>query len=261
MGMLERIKKRQLEGFKEFVINLETTSGLTRSQIFTAGALEDPIFMGHVIKNLRTFDDFLKLDPADIEVVLTSQEQLINLFAKCVHGPGTLQISDLEPVIPRLVPKLKDELSYLQEVSSVEKDGARSHILKLTRKLQIEDKIHGFRWMLPPLDIFYPKILKDGAIKLEFESGMVAAEGQAFRGKRIGNWKHYYEGAKIMATGGYVDGFKSGMWTFYYMNGNKKSEGNYLDDLKHGPWTEWSRDNLLSKVYYKEGVKVESEFY
>jgi hypothetical protein len=255
MGILDRIKKRQIDGFKEFVINMETTGSQSRAQIFTAGVLEDPIFMSYVMKNIRTFDDFLQLDSDDIDMVLTSKEQIMGLLAKCVFGSDESEIMSLESVIPRHLSKLKDEMSYLKEVTPPEKEGAKFYIMKAVRKMQMEEKIHGFHWHLPPQDVYYPKLNKDGIAKLYFESGVLAAEGMFSKGKRMGLWRHNYDVGNILAEGDYMDGLKAGVWVFYYSNGNLKSQGRYKSDLKHGRWKEWDRSGAMTEVEYSEGVK------
>lgn len=256
MGMLGRIKKRQFDGFKEFVQNMEITGIQSRTQIFTAGVLEDPLYMGWVMKNIRTFDDFIKLPSEEIEAVLMGQEQMMSLFAKSLFDAKESTIMDLESSLPRLMSKFKDELSYLKEVTPQERDSARYYILKTARKLQSEEIIHGFHWNLPPQDVFFNKTFKDGVGQIFFESGILAAEGEFQKGRRIGYWKHNYDSGKLLAEGEYFDGLKSGTWVFYYGNGNIKAQGKYYNDLKHGLWKEWDRRGNLSEVEYKEGVKV-----
>jgi hypothetical protein len=255
MGILDRIKKRQTDGFKEFVINMETTGATSRSQIFTAGVLEDPIYMGYVMKNIRCFDDFLQLNSDDINAVLTEQEQLLGLFAKCVFGLDDTKIMALETVISRHFSKLKDELSYLKEVTPAEKEGAKFYLLKTVRKMQMEEKIYGFHWSLPPQDVYYPKINKDGLVRIYFESGVVAAEGMFSDGKRLGMWRHNYDNGSVLAEGDYFEGLKTGVWVFYYSNGNIKSQGKYKADLKHGLWKDWDRNEVMSQVEFNEGVR------
>lgn len=253
--MLDRIKRRQIDGFKEFVINMETTAGTSRAQIFTAGVLEDPIFMSYVMKNIRTFDDFLELDSGEIDSVVKSQDQILGLFAKCVFGSDESKIMALESSIPRHMSRLRDELSYLKEVSPSEREGARFYIMKVVRKLQQEEKIHGFHWRLPPQDVYYPKVMKDGLSKLLFENGALAAEGEYFKGKRLGFWKHFYDVGVLLAEGDYSDGLKVGVWVFYFSNGNLKAQGKYKSDLKHGVWKEWDRSGVMNETEYYEGVK------
>ena len=257
MVLLDRIKKRQIDGFKDFVINMETTGGQTRGQIFTAGVLEDPIFMSWVMKNIRTFEDFLQINSDDIEKVLTSQDQILPIFAKCVFSPEEEKVMKLESVIPRYMGKLKDELSYLKEVSDQEREGARFFIMKVARKLQKEEMIQGFSWSLPPQDLFYPKLMKDGVQKLFFENGTLAAEGEYLKGKRLGFWRHNYDTGTILAEGDYSDGLKNGVWVFYYSNGSIRSQGKYKSDLKHGKWKEWDRKGHVTENEYHEGVKKE----
>ncbi len=255
MGMLERIKKRQIEGFKEFVINLETSSGATRAQIFTAGVLEDPIYMDFVMKNVRTFEDFLNLSGDEIETVLESQDKLIGLFAKSLDGLAPDRIKEVESSITRLMSKLRDERSYLSEVTSQEREGARFYLLKIVRKLQMEEKIYGFSWNLPPQDLYYPKTYKDGLARIVFESGVLAAEGLYHKGKRLGTWVHNYDKGNLLAQGEYSEGLKSGQWSFYYPNGNLRSQGKYKADLKQGTWKEWDRSGALTEFEYDQGVK------
>jgi antitoxin component YwqK of YwqJK toxin-antitoxin module len=255
MGMLDRIKKRQINGFKDFVISMETSSGQKRGQIFMAGVLEDPIFMSYVMKNIKSFDDFLKLDSEEIDAVLSSQEQILTLFAKYLHGSPQEILTSFETTIPRLISRLKDELSYLSQVTTSEKEGAKFYIMKVTRQLQMEEKIHGFSWRLPPQDVYYQKQLKDGQSTISFENGVVAAEGLLIKGRRMGEWKHFYENGKLLAQGDYFDSLKAGEWSFYYSNGDLKSRGKYKADEKHGLWREYDRNGTLSEVEYVEGFR------
>lgn len=255
MGMLDRIKKRQIDGFKEFVISMETTASSSRGQIFTVGVLEDPIFMSHVMKNIKTFDDFLTLDGDEIEKVIFSQEQLMGIFAKCLfNGPET-DISSLESIVPKLISRLRDEISYISALTPAEKEGAKFYLMKVCRKLQQEERIRGFAWKLPPQDIYFTKTMKDGEMEVFFENGVLASKGNYTKGKRFGFWKHFYETGSLLAEGDYSDGLKTGNWVFYYSNNKVKSMGKYKDDLKHGLWKEFDRNGKEVEVEYAEGVK------
>lgn len=256
MSMLERIKKRRYDGFKEFVVNIETTSAANRQNIFLNGVLEDPIFMSEVMKNIRNLDDFLNLSSDEINSVFKSQDQLIKIFAKCVFAWPSEKLTSLERVIPKYVSNIREELSYLNEVSSVDRESSIGFLLKSVRNLQAKEMIVGFPWKLPPQDIFNHKIYIDGPVQITFDSGVLAAEGPIFRGKRVSAWKHYYDSGQLLAEGEYSDGLKSGIWTHYYSNGTKRSEGKYVGDLKHGLWKEWDRSGDLREINYVEGVKV-----
>jgi hypothetical protein len=255
MGMLERIKKRQLDGFKEFVQNIEITGRSGRIPIFTAGLIEDPVFMGWVSKNVRTFEDFLKMPSAEIEKVLKHQEQIMGLFAKCLFGGPSDVISILESAVPRIASLVKDEIFYLKEVTQQEKESARFYIVKTVRKLQLEDYIQGFQWKLPPVDVFYNKVHKDGPCKIFFETGVLAAEGVHYKGRRDGSWKHFYESGSPLANGNYAGGIKTSLWTYYYDNGEKRSEGWFIADQRSGLWKEWDFNGEINESRFVDGVK------
>ncbi len=255
MGMLERIKKKQFDGFKDFVQNLEITGMTTRAHIFTTGVLEDPNYMTWVMKNIRTFEDFMKLPGGEINAVLSSHEQLVGILAKCLHGQPPEAILELESAIPKYLSRLKDEISYLKEVTASEREGAKYFLVKTARKLQSDEQIIGFHWKLPPLEIFQAKVLKDGAHETFYESGTLAAFGEVYRGRKRGTWKHNYETGQMMAEGEYLEGLKTGDWIFYYSNGNIKSQGQYREDNKHGTWKDWDRNGESLESHFTEGVK------
>ena len=234
---------------------METTGSGTRQHILMAGILEDPVFMSYVMKNVKTFEDFLGLPSDEIDKVLLHQDQLLGVLAKCLVGMPDERITELSNSIPKFSSKIRDEISYLKEVSASEKEGAKYYILKVVRKLQMQESIHGFKWDLPPQELFHAKVLKEGKSKIFFESGVLAAEGEISKGKRNSFWKHFYDSGKLMAEGEYLDGLKSGVWVFYFGNGNIKSQGRYRADLKQGLWKEWDRNGVMTQTEFHEGVK------
>jgi hypothetical protein len=254
MSMLDRIKKRQNEGFKEFVLNMETTPGIIRGQIFITGVLEDPVYMSYVMKNIRTFEDFLKLHPDEIELVLNSQEQMITLLAKCLFSSDDFK--NISQFKPRHQTKLNDELFYIKEVTPIEREGAKFYIVKQARKFQSEEQIKGFEWLLPPQELYYPKPYKDGPVTIHFENEVVAAEGNCLKSKRFGFWRHNYDNGNILAEGEYSEGLKTGVWVFYYSNGNIRSQGKFKGDLRHGIWKEWDREGKITEIEFHQGARV-----
>ncbi len=255
--MLERIKKRQLDGFKEFVQNMETTGLWKRQQIITAGVLEDPNYMFWILKNIKSFESILELPSEDLEKVLSTQPQMIGVLAKAIVTLPQTEKEALTNSLPKFNSQIRDELSYMGEVPPAEVEGARFYLLKTIRTLQSEEKIEGFSWRLPPMDIFYPKTFDDGSVEIYFESGILAATGEMSKNKREGLWTHFYDNGKLLARGHYKDGLKEGKWEFYFGNGKNKAQGNYLDDNKHGIWQEWDRNNKMSESTYKQGVKLD----
>lgn len=257
MAMLERIKKRQLDGFKEFVQNIETTGLWKRQQIITAGVLEDPNYMFWIMKNIRTFESILDLPSEDIEKVLSLQSQMVGVIAKALVNLSKSEKDAFTNALPKFNSQIRDELSYMSEIPPSEIEGARFFLLKTIRGLQQEEKIEGFSWRLPPMDIFYPKTFDDGNVEIYFESGILAATGEMAKNKREGLWTHFYDNGKMLARGHYKEGLKEGKWEFYFGNGKNKALGNYEADNKHGIWQEWDRNDKMNEATYKQGVKLD----
>lgn len=255
MGMLERIKKKQIDGFREFVLNLETTTLQLRRQMLTSGILEDPTYMIWVMKNIRTIDDFLKLPLEEIESVLLSQEGIINVFVRALDEK-ILSTLTLETDLPKLSSKIRDEKEFAKDIPPEVKASARSHILKAVRKLQSSETIQGFSWQLPPVEIFHPKTYVDGETQINFDSGLIAAQGMMRKNKRQGPWVHYYDNGRTLAQGDYLDDLKVGEWKFYYTNGKDRAQGTYLQDQRHGLWDEWDREGEITKVEYNKDVRT-----
>lgn len=247
MGMMERIKKKKAQGFKELVINMESSSPETRSQIFTSGYLEDPVFMVYALKNIRTFDDFLNLSSDDIFKVISGHEQLVRVLAKCLFGMDEKYFDSFYRAIPLLMGELKDELKLLDHLTVPEREAARVHVLKVVRKFQTEERIDGFSWILPPETVYVSPKVQEGECKILFEDKTPLAQGSMLKGKRSGEWVFYSTTGKIFAKGLYDQGLKTGTWIFYYGNGSKKAQGDFVQDEKSGPWLEWDREGHVVK--------------
>lgn len=251
--MLTRIKKKQYEGFKDFVESLETTTLSSRYNIMVNGILEDPSFMQWVTKNMKTFDQLLDFTSDDIELVIRSNDSMMMMLARAIKN---LDWEKYSSNFTRFLGKLKDEISYLTEVTPAEQEKAQYFILKAARKMQREEKIQGFRWEMPPQDIFLPQTLpREGVHQLTFIDGTMAAVGEVLKGKKIGLWKHFYETKKILAEGSYQEDLKEGLWTFFYANGEKRSEGRFVNDSRHGEWKEWTREGEMSINEWCEGKR------
>lgn len=257
MSMLDRIKKRQLDGLKDFVESIEVTGALQRQQIVMNGILEDPIFMRWVTRNVRTFDDFLKLSSDEIDLVVRASDAMLSVIAKALPVLGPDDVQKYEECFPRVLRKLRDEVSFLKDVPAPEREAAQFFVLKTVRKLQREEAIAGFAWHLPPAEVFQEQAsAKEGTVSISFEDGTVALEGEVLRGKRIGIWRHYYDNGRLLAEGNYQEGVKTGPWRFYFGNGDLRSEGKYLNDLRHGVWKEYDRTGEVRVSEWSEGKKV-----
>ena len=256
MGMLERIKKKQWDGFKDFVESMEVTSSSQRPAILLNGILEDPKFMSWVTKNLRGFKDFLDLPGHEIEQIVKSNESILGVLAKAIEVKGPDDFQALATSLPRIFPKLKDEIEYAQNLSTAERESAQFFLIKAARKMQRQELIQGFRWELPPPDLFQEKLTqKEGVLKIFFVGGILAAEGEMLRGKRSGKWSHYYDNGKLLAEGTYVEGLKQGKWSFYYGQGTPKAEGKFVGDVRQGIWREWDRNGNEKETEWVDGKK------
>lgn len=254
--MLDRIKKKQWDGFKEFVENMEVTSSAQRPAILMNGILEDPRFMRWVTKNLRGFHDFLQLPGDEIEQVLKSNESVMDVFAKAVEIRSEEEMVNLSRQLPRIFGKLKDALEFAKETSPAERESAQFFLLKTVRKMQRQEALNGFRWELPPPEVFHERpAIKEGILQILFEDGKLAAEGEVLKGKRIGPWKHFYDDGKLFAEGPYLDGLKHGAWMFYYGQGTPRSEGKFLADVRQGIWQEWDRNGNVGEVEWHDGKR------
>lgn len=257
--MLERIKKRFLDGFKDFVLNMETTGLWKRQQIIITGILEDPIYMSWIMKNIKSLPNILELNSEDVETVLKTQPQAAGVLARALFSLPVNQRDAFVNSLPKSASLLQDEISYLSEVSPSEQEGAVFFLLKIIRKLQEEELIIGFGWRLPPMDIFYPKQYEDGPLKIFFESGILAAEGVMSSNRRTGAWTHYYDSGKILARGHYSGGMKEGNWEFFFGNGKPKSQGMYFNDNKSGIWKEWNRQDECVEMIFRDGVRIDNQ--
>ena len=258
MGMLDRIKKRQWEGLKDFVESVEITTAAQRQTILLNGVLEDPLFMRWVMKNIKGFPDFLSLSSDQIEDILRTNESLPRVLAKALPASDPAELQQYAVLCPRIFPKLKDEFSLLSQVPPGERESAQFFLLKTVRKMQREQRIEGFRWQLPSQEVFYDKpSVKEGKLQITFEDGTIAAEGEMHKGKRIGKWRHFYDNGRLLGEGSYQEGSKTGNWVFLYASGERRSEGHFFNDVRHGPWVEWDRTGEKREIEWKEGKKVE----
>ena len=256
MGMLERIKKKQFEGFREFVESMEVTPASTRPQILISGILDDPIFMKWVTQNIRGFRHFLALPSDELNAVLESNEALIPVLARAFEERTTDYLQSIAANIPRYYAKLKEEIEYTPVVTFGERETAQFLLLKSVRKMQKQELIQGFRWELPPPEVLRERpAVKDGVLQILFENGTIAATGECLKNKRLGPWQHFYDDGKLLAEGTYIEDRKHGLWHLYYANGKPRTEGHHLQDQGHGAWKEWDRDGTLRESQWVEGKK------
>jgi uncharacterized protein len=140
----------------------------------------------------------------------------------------------------RLVEEVKDEQRELIEKEIRNENGS------ITRGPYLKDI---------PVGIHKTRSI-DGEIvnsKIYNNLGVLLSEGIIDKeGKRIGEWKDFYEDGSIRCQGSYKNNRREGKWLFYFEDGNVEQIGNYLNGLEHGEW----------KRYYSGGeIFVEEAFY
>lgn len=256
MSMLDRIKRQQSQGFKDFVVSIETAHASSRSQILTIGILEDPLFMAWVLKNVKSFEDFLALPKEELLEIINSQDALMGILARAIQGMSEQKIEENFSVSPNFLKRVLSEVAYQKEPTILERETAKIYLLKNVRKLQALGEIEGFGWRLPPLILFEPQTHRDGRAKIMYDNGKLAAEGDYEKSKRTGYWIHNYDTGKIFAEGDYSQGLKTGAWVFYFGNGDIKAQGKFKLDQKQGLWKEWDRAGKCTEVEYSAGTKV-----
>jgi hypothetical protein len=246
MGILRRIKKKEFEGFKDFVKSLETTAHSKRLNIIEAGILEDPVYMMYVFKNMTTPNEVIELVNDSIDMFVKSMPNAINTLAKAFYKTDKVDFI-LNEVLPKgLAKDFEEELGLITELRQSEKDAAGYLLIQTYRDLQAQEYIYGKAWDFPPNNILKddPNNRPEGHTVISFENGQTAAEGDMVKGRREGTWVHYYENGVIMARGNWREGLKEGEWTFWHANGKKKSQGVYKEDVKDGTWHNFDRNGM-----------------
>jgi hypothetical protein len=260
MGMLSRIKRREIEGFKDFVKNLEITAESRRKEIIQVAVLEDPIFMTWVMRNLIDASEIIKLSSDQVEKVLKALPNGLQVLAKAFFNTKEIDFIK-DQVLPRyMVKEFEEYLAAISQLKKAEQEGAQFLIVKMARYLQEKEDIYGPPWMFPSAELMADDKMKSftGMAEIKFENNVIAARGQIIKNNRQGIWDHYFENGKIMARGSYEQGMKEGPWQFWYLNGKLKAEGAFKYDSKHGLWKEFDQEGNVNVVQYEEGKRLDS---
>ncbi len=67
-------------------------------------------------------------------------------------------------------------------------------------------------------------------------NGIVASEGLARNGQRVGPWIYRRENGSLESEGSYAGGERDGAWTFYDEDGRWKERGRYVVGKRVGDW-------------------------
>ncbi len=258
MGMLSRIKRKELEGFKEFVTNLETTTEARRKEIIQVAVLEDPIYMSWVIKNITTAEEVVKLSSDQIEKIINNLPSGLLVMAKAFFNTPELTYLKEQVISRYMVADFNDYLASITTLKRAEQEGAQFLIMKVMRSLQAKEDIYGPIWQLPPVELMREDKMQSvtGFKEIKFDNGAIAAKGHMIKNHRHGEWHHFFENGKLMAKGTYDQGQKVGTWSFWYLNGKTKAEGSFKNDSKHGPWNEYDHEGNMVVAEYEEGKRL-----
>jgi len=257
MKILPRIKKKEYEGFKEFIRSLETTPMKRRKELVFLGFLEDPAYMEWVGKNILTIEMILEVSTPELEAIIERVPRAAAMFATAFFNTDRQPLFLSGQIIPRsFLSAYKEALDNIEEVSTKEQESAQHLILKSTRDLIEEDEIRELTWHLPT-----PDIIKKNKCSCQFGEEVIyydgdikeAAVGQVDNYQRDGAWVYFYPNGNKMAEGHFKEDKKSGDWTFWYMDGRVKSSGSFFEDEKNGEWTEWDEAGEETNMNFIKG--------
>jgi antitoxin component YwqK of YwqJK toxin-antitoxin module len=98
--------------------------------------------------------------------------------------------------------------------------------------------------------------------------GKLLTEGTYINGIRVGTWNTYFNDYSFSKTGGnsYIvktetfnnNGVLHGKYLNIYVGLNTATKGQYKNGNKYGIWEEYENSQLLSKVLFKDNIKVKS---
>ncbi len=262
MSMLARIKKKGMEGFKQFVSNLEGTAPGKRMDIIQAALLEDPVYAEWAMKNIFSIERLLELPTDELIVLCQNLPSGMGLFARAFCNTKE-HVKVSSEVLPKPFNReYLDEAERFRGIDKSDELAAQSLLLKTLRDLQNRELLVGPIWHLPPSDVIgESKLLvrPSGVAELKYSTDILAAKGELKNGRRIGHWQHFFVNGKLMAEGNYDNGFKAGEWIFYYLDGTLRGKGPFVGDNKQGSWQERDRNGIVSEILYEDGMRVDKK--
>ena len=251
MGILDRIKKKEYKGFKEFVGNLDSSPGFKRNEIMALGMTEDPIYMSWVVKNILTMEKLSQLNGDFFDTITKNSETYIDVIAQSIHGTKHLGVFFEQCLSAPLGRLVKEALKTRIVVSAEDQFKAQCVLYREFRKLQERDEAGGIAWHLPPKEIFSQKDGVDaGVVEIKLENGKLCARGNVLNSKRTGPWSFFYETGSVLGQGSFLRGQKQGVWTLFYPNGNNFLVGEFKNDERYGKWSIYDvKGNVTEKQY------------
>ncbi|MBP5296034.1 MAG: hypothetical protein J6Y94_01730 [Bacteriovoracaceae bacterium] len=230
MGMLTKHKKKGLEGFQNFVRNIETASSDSFKNILQAAMIEDPIYITWALKNLMHFEDVVELEDDPFETLLKALPNRQTWVYAFGH-------SEMEPLLLGKVSKVVrqqflDELALVPKISPGQQLQARNSCIVKLRDMQKNHELDPYKWQLPAQDVLdgsHFKLPNKGEVVLDYESGTPALRGSTENHMRTGNWEIFYPNGQKYAEGAFKEDQKDGVWKFYGPRGEAKMVQTYED--------------------------------
>jgi hypothetical protein len=253
MSILGKYKKQGMDGFKKFVIAMETNKREKRLEFLELCLLEDPVYTFWAMKNIFELDGLIKkLSPMEIENLVEHTPNGVEIFIKAFKNTEVMDIFSSEQINPKTQKEFKEALEYAKDPMAEERSGAYRHIMKYFRELVNAHEFESVQWELPAPDIVVEAEVSDGGIHVSYPNGVLAGKGEINMGLKHGPWEHFYFNGNKLAAGEYNKGKKTGEWEFYDLQGKLKSRGPYLNDAKHGEWSFWTKSGNQHVVVYDD---------
>lgn len=259
MFNLNRHKRKGIEGFKNFVMNLELFPSSTVREMIILGLLEDPVYLKYALKNRVTFNYLFELTQDDILLIISEFKNNLEVFAVALFGEEKEEFF-ITNFLPPPMQRQYREVSELQALDPDKKDRARVMIMKKVFELEAKGELPQFSWLVPPQDVLLghsQKVTEEGELTQYYPDGTLALKGHVEKKLRVGDWEHFYPNGEIFAKGQYLSGEKTGSWRFFYPNGKLKSFGEYREDHKYGVWEEYKHDGSTLKIKYQDGQPID----
>lgn len=256
--MLDRHKRKGMEGFKYFVVFLETIAPSKQKSIIEDSLLEDPVYMTWIIKNMINENHLFTFDSKDTEAFFTGFSNALDLIIKAFSGTK-LEQRITEEFLPKgLLKDYAEAKELITTISPSFRAQARTLIIERIRKLEEASKISEIPWKLPTQDIAFVEKnkIRSGLYEKFYEDGAIALRGQLEKTLRMGEWEHYYSNGNLMAKGEYENSEKVGTWEFFHPGGQKKYVGSYDENLREGTWVEFDLSGKENQVIYARGRKA-----
>ena len=251
MGILNRIRRKEAEGFREFVCSLETTYKNKRKDIFQAGVLDDAAYMIWISQNMLNMKRISDLPEEELEKVIIELPNPVEVLCKALF-----KMPEIEEVVIKKLPqsitrKYAEEKGFIEKLTLNEHEGAQFFIYQEARKLQETGGLPSLKWSYPPQDLLInQKVNVDSGVWANYyEGGEVSAKGSMKNFMREGPWEHFYEDGSLRAKGMYSKGKKTGPWKFWKSNGDILAEGVYSEDERAGEWMIVKDGEEITKNY------------